>query len=169
MTNKQFKDKINEIKKDIENGKLYLEKYSKENFSEIYQNNKPKNLPKIIYKFCNNSMGMFRFELFLFNSKGKYINIFIGTNFNIVHREKPKRDKRNRFRLVNNEFKELLLEKIIYHKNLYNLKILTDYKIYYTDEEILNFFDLNDLKDFELILFKLVKELILKKELKELN
>ena len=169
MTNKQFKDKINEIKKDIENGKLYLEKYSKENFSEFYQDKKPKKLPKIIYRFLNNSFGRFEMELMLFNSKGYYITIFIGTNFSITRRKKLKKDKRNRFREVDNEFRTLLLEKTLYHKNLYKLEILTDYKLYHTKKDILNFFDLSDTKDFELILLKLVKELILKKELKELN
>ena len=122
-----------------------------------------------MYKFSNNSFGRFDFELLLFNSKGYYIDIFIGTNFNITRRKKPKKDKRNRFREVDSEYKTLLLEKTIYLKNLYDLKILTDYKMHNTKENILNYFDVSDIKDFELILFKLAKELILKKELKELS
>ena len=169
MKNTEIKERFNEIKQDIENGKLYLEKYSKENFSEIYQKEKPKNLPKIIYRFFSSPINRFDIELLLFNSKGYHITIFIGTNFNINHREKPKKDKRNRFRIVDNEFRTLLLEKTLYHKNLYELEILTDYKMSHLDENILSFFNTENTEDFKLILLKIVKELILKKELKELN
>lgn len=169
MKNLEIKERFNKIKQDIENGKFYLEKHSKENSSEIYQKEKPKHLPKIIYRFLNNSYGRFEMELSLFNSKGYYITIFIGTNFSITRRKKPKKDKRNRFREVDNEFRTLLIEKTLYHKNLYKLEILTDYKMSHLDENILSFFKTESTKDFELILLKIVKELILKKELKELN
>lgn len=169
MKNLEIKERFNKIKQDIENGKLYLEKYSKENFSEVYQKEKPKNLPKIIYRFFSSPINRFEMELMLFNSKGYHITIFIGTNFNISRREKPKRDKRNRFRIVDNEFRTLLLEKTLYHKNLYKLEILTDYKMSHLDEDILSFFSTENTEDFELILLKIVKELILEKELKELN
>lgn len=169
MKNLEIKERFNKIKQDIENGKLYLEKYNKENFSEIYQKEKPKNLPKIIYRFFNSYMKRFEIELMLFNSKGYHITIFIGTNFKISYRKKPKRDKRNRFRTVDNEFRTLLLEKTLYHKNLYELEILTDYKMSHLDEDILSFFNTENTEDFELILLKIVKELILKEELKELN
>ena len=169
MKNLEIKERFNKIKQDIENGKLYLEKYNKETFSEVYQKEKPKNLPKIIYRFFNNYMNRFEIELMLFNFKGYHITIFIGTNFKISYRKKPKRDKRNRFRTVDNEFRTLLLEKTLYHKNLYKLEILTDYKMSHLDEDILSFFSTENTEDFELILLKIVKELILEKELKELN
>lgn len=167
MKNLEIKERFNKIKQDIENGKLYLEKYNKETFSEVYQKEKPKNLPKIIYRFFNNYMNRFEIELMLFNFKGYHITIFIGTNFKISYRKKPKRDKRNRFREVEIDGRILLLEKIHYHKNLYDLKIITDYKMSYLDEDILSFFKTENTEDFELILLKIVKELILKKELKE--
>lgn len=169
MTNIEIKEKFDKIKQNIENDVLFLEKYSDEkNFSEVYQNDKPKNLPKIIYKFCNNRVGRFSVDLTLYNFKGYRINIYVGTNFNVTRKERPKNDKRNRFREVTNEYGTLLLEKAFYHKKLYDLEFLIDYKKSYNIEEIISFFGLNNIEEFELILLKLVKELILKKDLKEM-
>lgn len=97
------------------------------------------------------------------------IIIFLNTNFKILRLKEIKKDKRNRLRKISYNNKEIVLEKIFYHKNILNLEITNSYDLDSTDKEIKNFFNTKDKKDFELILFEIVKKFILKKHLERVD
>jgi hypothetical protein len=167
MTNKEIKDKINEIKNNIKNKKLIFRCINDFPYKDIISN---KNLyKKIDYEFYINYSGVFRIKICMYDLDCNEIIIFLNTNFKILRLKEIKKDKRNRLRKISYNNKEIVLEKIFYHKNILNLEITNSYDLDSTDKEIKNFFNTKDKKDFELILFEIVKKFILKKHLERVD